>query len=293
MRVTDDSFQLDPRIVARRFDRAASGFDSVDFVHAHTRQSLFERLQPIVIKAKTVLDLGCATGTASRELSRHFKGSRLLSLDLSRQMLNAALQKRRVFRLQSAINADATALPFADNSIDVVFSNLMLPWAGKPDRVFAEVSRVLRQGGLFLFATLGPDSLSSLRQSWHELDSGVHVNRFDDMHDIGDGLVRAGLSDPVLDVDRLVVSYASTEALFNDLTAVGARNSLQGRHRSLGGRQNFDRMRARLENTAVDGKINVSLELVYGHCWGGSAGSRDNAFHVDAGSIPVRRRQTI
>ena len=282
--------QLDRRLVERRFDRAASGFDAADFVHAHTRQSLFERMRPMVVEAKTVLDLGCATGSASRELSRHFRGSRLLSVDLSRAMLQGTKRKRRLFSRQAVIQADALALPFADGSIDVVFSNLLLPWTSQPDRVFAEVSRVLREGGLFLFATLGPDSLGSIRQSWQNLDSNEHVNRFDDMHDVGDGLLRAGLADPVLDTDRLTVSYSTTGSLFRDLTAVGARNSLLRRQRSLGGRRRFEQMRRCLEETAADGKINIELELVYGHCWGTPAGSRDNAFRVDAGSIPVRRQ---
>ena len=68
----------------RRFDRAAASFDSVDFVHRKTATGLIERLEPVVIDAGTILDLGGATGTASRDLRRRFRGSRVIVLDADR-----------------------------------------------------------------------------------------------------------------------------------------------------------------------------------------------------------------
>ena len=62
------------------------------------------------------------------------------------------------------------------------------------------------------------------------------------MHDLGDGLVNAGLRDPVLDVDRLEISYRDTNRLFADLTAAGARNSLTARPPGLTGRGRFAAM---------------------------------------------------
>ncbi len=290
MTLADERHALDTRAVARRFDRSASRFDGADFVHAHTRDGLFERLQPVVVNADNVLDLGCATGSAGRDLGRQFRGARLWSVDLSANMLRAAEKKRRRLGKQAFVQADARALPFADGSMDVVFCNLLLPWVGNPDGLFEEVSRVLAKGGLFLFATLGPDSLSTIREAWQSVDTGEHVNHFHDMHDIGDGLVRAGLADPVLDVDRLSVSYDSCEALYGDLTATGARNSLAGRQASLCGRKRFGLMQETLEKSAANGKILVDLELVYGHCWGSGPRPRDGEFRLDANSIQLRRR---
>lgn len=290
MDLADDKHALDARAVTRRFDRTASRFDDVDFVHAHAREGLFERLEPVVVKADNVLDLGCATGTAARNLGRRFRGARVWSVDLSADMLRAAAGKKRRFGKQAFVQADARALPFAEGSMDVVFCNLLLPWVGNPDALFHEVSRVLPEGGLFLFATLGPDSLSGIREAWQSVDDGEHVNHFHDMHDVGDGLVRAGLADPVLDVDRLTVSYASCEALFADLTATGARNSLAGRQAALCGRTRFARMRETLEKSAANGRIPVELELVYGHCWGTGRRPRDGEFRLDANSIQLRRR---
>jgi len=276
--------------VRRRFDRAAKGFDDADFVHTVTRDGLFARLAPVVIDASVVVDLGCATGSATRTLTRRFHGASVVAVDLSLPMLKHCRSKQGWFSRTSVLQADASMLPFADQSVDVVFANLLLPWLNDPGRAASEVSRILREGGLFAFATLGPDSLLEIRNAWAGVDDCSHVNRFLDMHDVGDLMVRAGLRDPVLDVDRLTVNYADADALFRDLTAVGARNSLLQRNRSLVGKRRFANMRDRLESTASGGRISLDLELVYGHCWGGQAAVAKGAVRIDAAAIPVRGR---
>jgi malonyl-CoA O-methyltransferase len=274
--------------VRRRFDRAARSFDDADFIHAVTRDGLFARLTPVVIDAKVVVDLGCATGSATRALAERFRGAKIMAVDLSLPMLERCRAKRGWFSKTSTLQADASALPFADQSVDVVFANLLLPWANDPGEVAREVSRVLRENGLFVFATLGPDSLLEIRNAWAAVDDRSHVNHFLDMHDVGDLMLRAGLRDPVLDVDRLSVSYDDADALFRDLTAVGARNSLQNRNPSLLGKRRFEAMRDRLENAAEGGGISLDLELVYGHCWGGRPPPEKGDVRIDAAAIPVR-----
>ena len=212
--------------VRRRFDIAADTFDGADFVHAHTRAGLLERLDGVVIDAKLVVDLGSATGAATRQLRRRFRRADVVSVDLSHNMLEWCLRGGSWLARPLLVQADAAAMPFADHGVCVVFSNLLLPWIDDPAALGAEVSRVLRKDGLFAFATLGPDSLSALADAWAGLDTCEHVRRFPDMHDLGDAMVRAGLRDPVVDVDRLVVTYDTADALFADLTKVGARNSL-------------------------------------------------------------------
>ena len=280
---------LNAHDVRRRFDRAARGFDDADFVHSVTRDGLFDRLKPVVIDAGGVVDLGCATGSATAELARRFRSAKIMAVDLSQRMLEQCRAKQGWFTKTSVIQASASALPFNDQSVDVVFSNLLLPWIGDLPDVATEVARVLREDGLFVFATLGPDSLAELRDAWSHDAGHAHVNRFLDMHDVGDALVRSGLRDPVLDVDRLNVSYNSAGDLFRDLTAAGARNSLRMRNRSLVGRQRFNAMRERLETAASGDQINLNLELVYGHCWGSGPRSSGGEFRVDANAIPFRR----
>ena len=277
------------RDIQRRFDRAASSFDDADFVHAVTREGLLERLEPVVLEARSILDLGSATGSTGRLLRKRFKRAHVVSLDASHRMVSAALSGRGWLSRASGVQADARQLPFADGAFDLVVANQLLPWLPDPGEAFSAVARVLRKGGVFAFATLGPDSLQELRRAWAAVDEGAHVHRFADMHDIGDGLVRAGLSDPVLDVDRLSVSYEDAGRLFADLARAGARNTLPDRPRGLTGRGRFAAMQRALAATAGGGRMVFDLELVYGHCW--SAGPRNDPadYRIPANRISRRK----
>ena len=276
------------RDIQRRFDRAATHFDGADFVHTVTRDGLVGRLEPLLLQPETILDLGSATGATGRLLRRRFKRAHIVSLDLSRAMLGAARKSKRWFSRSTFVQADAEQLPFADESFDMVVSNQLLPWAPDPQVVFEQVSRVLKKDGVFAFATLGPDSLREIAKAWAAIDDRAHVNPFPDMHDIGDGLVRAGLRDPVLDVDRLQVSYETPDTLFADLTRAGARNALAGRGRGLVSRRRFKVMTETLASGRADGKIVLDLELVYGHCWGGGPRNDPMNYRIDAERIPLR-----
>ena len=275
--------------IRRRFERAADSFDSADFVHAATRDGLLLRIEPLIVEASTVIDLGAATGAATRDLSKRFRPARVISVDIAHNMLQKARAKKAWLSKSSFAQATAKALPFPNESIDVVFSNMMLPWVDDLLPVFTEVARVLQKGGVFAFATLGPDSLQEVNRAWRLVDGGAHVNRFPDMHNLGDALVSAGLRDPVLDVDRLSVSYTSCGKLFRDLTAAGGRNALQQRASTLTGKHRFAAMVTALENAAIDGNIELDLELVYGHCWGAGPKMDPSNYRIDATEIKIRR----
>lgn len=279
------------REIQRRFDRAAALFDDADFVHAATRDGLLERLEPLILDPRRILDLGAATGATGRLLHKRFRRAHIVSLDASRHMLARARTGRGWLSKSSVVQADANRLPFADGAFDLVVANQLLPWLPDPRAAFTEVARVLRPGGVFAFASLGPDSLQELARAWAKVDEEVHVHRFADMHDIGDSLVQAGLADPVLDVDRLAVSYENADQLFADLTRAGARNALADRMRGLTGRGRFAAMRRALAAEAAGNRITLDFELVYGHCWGRGS-RRDSAeFHVPAERISRRGKR--
>ncbi|MDH3275688.1 MAG: methyltransferase domain-containing protein [Gammaproteobacteria bacterium] len=156
MNPTDDNSQLNLRDVRRRFDRAASSFDAVDFVHSATREGLLTRLAPMLIDAKTIVDLGCATGAGGRALSKQFRRAHIISIDLSQQMLRQAQQRRSLLGRRSVIQANAAALPLAAHSVDLIFANLLLPWISDATTLFSELGRVLRRDGLFIFRRSDP-----------------------------------------------------------------------------------------------------------------------------------------
>ena len=176
-------------------------------------------------------------------------------------------------------------MPLRSHCADLVLANFVLPWC-RPDRVFAEAARVLAEGGALLFATLGPDSLQEIRAAFGAVDERIHVHAAFDMHDLGDLALAAGLAEPVLDVDRLEVTYADLAALVRDLRAAGAINVAGGRRRSLTGRQRWQRFEAGL--VPAHGRFAVTVELILGQAWG--RGPRSDRGEVLVPIDRIRRR---
>lgn len=288
--MADTDGQLRLKDVRRRFDAAAATFDQADFVHRKTFDELIDRLAPVTLQPRTILDLGCATGSGSRALGKQYRQARVVSLDVSLKMLQKAKRNRSFFSKGREIQADATRIPLRSNCADLVFANLVLPWLSDLPASLAEVGRVLRKDGVFAFATLGPDSFAELRNAWLSVDQDWHINPWADMHDIGDAMLRAGLRDPVLDVDRMQITYRDFASLYRDLTQCGARNSLQFRRHTLTGKARFGRMQSKLMEGCRGEQIPLTLELVYGHAWGSGAAAARGEFHLAADSIGRRRR---
>jgi malonyl-CoA O-methyltransferase len=275
-----DSTRLDIRHVRRRFDRAAARFDDADFVYRRSFDDLMERLLPLRIEPSVILDLGAATGTGSRVLAKRFRKSRVISADSSLAMLAMARSGRSWLARTREVQMDATGLALKTGSVDLVIANMLLPWINDLPACFKEIARVLRKGGVFAFATLGPDSLADVRDAF--ADSG-HVHDFADMHVIGDALVRSGFADPVLDVDRLTITWQDRDALRRDHVASGAGNSVADRTRGLTGK-------GRMPLGQFDGDLAAEFELVYGHAWGAGPRMPAGEFHVEPGSIGRKAR---
>lgn len=266
-----DSFRLEKAEVRAAFDRASPTYEAVAVLQSRVAGELLSRLEPFDFSPRTILDVGAGTGRITAELKRRYRRSRVIALDIAPGMLREAGRHQRIFRRFERLCADALRLPLQSASIDIVFSNLMLQWCDPIDEALGEVRRVLKPQGFFAFSTFGPDTLKELRSAWAEVDSYNHVNRFLDMHDIGDALVRAGLQEPVLDVDRIQLTYGDGMSLMRDLKALGARNATAGRPRSLIGRTRLQRVLAAYEGFRKDGRLPATYEVVYGAAWG-SAG---------------------
>lgn len=264
-----DEFHLDPAQVRRSFDKAAKTYDASAAVATEIRNRLLERLDIVRLQPKVVLDLGAGTGQASKALRQRYRGAEVLALDLSPGMLAQAERRQSWLRRFDPVIADAHGLPIKDASVDLVFSNLMLEWCHDPDRVFQEIRRVLKPGGLLTFTTLGPDTLREMREGWRKVDRHTHVHRFIDMHDLGDALMRAGLAEPVMDTERLTVTYADVDALLRELRASGSGNVAHGRLRGLTTKARLEALRMAVPRAADGAALPVSVEVVYGHAWAG------------------------
>lgn len=271
MRVSD----LDPRAVRRAFDAAADTYDLHAALQREVATRLDERLGYTSLKPALVVDLGAGTGFCTQLLERRYPRARLVLADLAPGMLAAARRAApRWFSRRHYVCADARALPFAPASVDLIVSSLTLQWCEDLVAVFSGCLRALKPGGLLLFSTLGPDTLHELRAAWAAVDDAPHVNRFHDMHDVGDALIHAGFSSPVMERDDLVVTYDDVLALMRDLKGIGAHNSHSARSRALYGRQRLAALRAAYEPFRRDGLLPATYEVVYGHAWVPQADTR-------------------
>jgi len=263
-----DTQRPDSHAVRCLFDAVADDFAAHDFVHRRTFDGLLERLQPMQVEPRRILDLGCAVGDGSRALTKRFRRARVVSVDLAARMLQAARRGRpRFLSRRAEVQADAHRLPFPVGCFDLIVANQLLPWIENPDPVFAEIARTLRQEGLLLFSSLGPDSYAELR--------GAAPSPFPDMHDVGDGLVRSGLKDPVLDVEQLRINYSSGDKLVADLRGSGVLpiTGVSG------------------DDTAgVIAAKDITLELVFGHAWGDGPPNPPGEYRLEPGNIGRRRR---
>ena len=257
--------ELDQIQLRRAYDRVASAYDEADFFGAEIRDRLFERLDFISLQPKMLLDLGAGTGAAARQLQTRFTDTLIIGLDGSEAMLANSDKPG------TEVCADSHRIPLADASIDIVISNLMLPACAVPEMVFSEVRRVLRNPGLFLFSTLGPDTLKEIRRAWSQIDDAPHVHTFADMHNVGDALVKAGFREPVMDTEILTVTYADINKLITDLRAVAGTNFAAQRRRGLTSPRHWARFIDELYASRDSaGRFSVSLEVVTGQAWTGN-----------------------
>ena len=287
----------DIRRITRIFDRRASAFADVAFLPREVAQRMRERLDYIKIEPRAVLDAGCGTGDDLGPLAERFAQSTVFGIDASRRMLSlvpaasasasglrrwlpGAIRERIDARRQSLAQADFGALPFAPGAFDLVWSNLALHWHPRPHEVFPEWGRVLSTGGLLMFSTFGPDTFKELRAAMARVESeagstlrhrGRRVIDFTDMHDFGDMLVNSGFEVPVMDVERLNVTYTSADKLLADVRRWGAYpfgDPATERMAGLGGKRWRASLVEALERErGPDGTISLSFELVYGHAW--------------------------
>lgn len=268
---TANLFLLDKQKVRAAFDRAACTYDDIAVLQREVGERMLQRLDLIKIEPAVIADIGAGTGRCSNALAKRYKRSHVVALDLAPGMLRQARQRdsmiARWFSHKHYVCGDAEALPLADQSVDLLFSNLTVQWCNDLDRALHEFQRVLKPGGLLMFTTLGPDTLRELRESWSHSDGFNHVNAFYDMHDIGDALMRTRMVTPVMDVEYFTLTYPDVVQLMRDLKALGGHNVTAGRPHGLTGPRRLKAMTNAYERYRRDGQLPATYEVIYGHAW--------------------------
>ncbi len=262
----------DKRDIRAAFEASADRYDAVAVVQREVGSRLLERLDVLKMVPTSILDLGSGTGQCTRALSQRYPEARIVAIDLAEAMVSHTRRRfswwQRRRKKHAFVSGDAENLPFADNSFDMLFSNLTVQWCNDLEQTFREFRRVLKPGGVLFYTTLGPDTLQELRASWAVVDERVHVNAFLDLHDVGDAMLHAGLAEPVMDMEHITLTYRDGMTLMRDLKELGAHNINPGRHSGLTGR---GKLRAVLDAYEQfrnrDKVLPATYEVIYGHAW--------------------------
>lgn len=157
-------------------------------------------------------------------------------------------------------------LPLPDSSQAMVWSPLWLHAVSDPAQCIAEWLRVLKPEGGVFFSCFGPDTARELAGVAQAL--GETLPDFADMHDLGDLMSKQGFSDPVMEMEKLTLTYTAPDKLLGEWRAL-CGNHLAERRRSLRTPRALARAKTALEafRNPETGRFSLTLELVYGHAW--------------------------
>ncbi len=263
--------KIDSAQAKRQLNKTAASYGDAAIIPREVQERLLDRLSFIKCQPEWIVDIGCGRGELLTVLQQHYPTAHCVGVDLARTRLTSG-----------SLCGDAYQLPFADHSVDMIVSNLALHWCIDLEKVFSEISRVLKLQGLLMFSTLGPDTLLPLAQTFGT------VIPFYDMHDIGDALVRHHFKDPVMDAEQITVNYSTTQRLFDDLRQMGESHLLDTRRKTLTGKYRWQQMVTHLESHQKNEVLPIPFEIIYGHAWGGEKpkpASSSTEFRVNVADI--------
>lgn len=283
--------RFDAARLKRSFGRAARAYVEVAVLQREVEARLLEQLAVLEDrKPARILDVGSGPGRASGAMKKRWPGADVIAMDLALPMLREVPRHTRFWRPVRRICADATQLPLADASIDVVFSSLCLQWVADLPVALAEFRRVLRPDGLLLFSTFGPDTLLELREAY--LAAGERhppLSPFAAIQQVGDALVAAGFRAPVLERDTFTLTYPDVRALLLELRAIGATDAQPQRPRGLGGKARHAGMVRAYEGQRRDGVLPSTWEVITAMAWAPQAGVPRREQGADVASFPADR----
>ncbi len=253
--------------VAAHLRRAAHAAEA-PWLHGEIAARMAARLEWIRTKPQRVLEWWPALGHGE-VLRERCRGARI-----DRYEDDAALAARgdpsarwwspQRWRPQAAHHPGR---PPADGAADLVWANMMLHWDAEPLTTMRRWHAALATDGFVMFSCFGPDTLRELRTLYRCRGWGTPAHDYIDMHDLGDAMLRAGFAEPVMDMERLTLTWADAGALLTELRTLGG-NAAAGRCAGLRTPRWRDALHQEIARLAgPDGRVALSFEIVYGHAF--------------------------
>ncbi|MGE5451269.1 MAG: biotin synthase [Acidobacteriota bacterium] len=266
-----------PAALARQIQRL-SHLQQAPWLHQEVARRLADKLDAIRIEPAAWIDWSAFLGAGAQYVQARYPQARrwvvepvtaLAQRSLSEAERNARRTWRSLFKLGSPAvfeQASSDAAPWLPQGAQMLWANMTLH--GSPDlpAMLAQWHRHLAVDGFLMCSGVGPDTGRELRLLYRELGWPLPTIDFIDMHDLGDALVQAGFADPVMDMETITLTWASPEAMLDELRGWGG-NVATGRFAGLRTprwrQQLLDHLARRL--TRPDGRLGLTVELVYGH----------------------------
>jgi malonyl-CoA O-methyltransferase len=154
--------------------------------------------------------------------------------------------------------------------VQMLWANMALHMSAQPQALITQWSHLLESDGFAMFSCLGPDTLRELRPIYAAMGWPAPAHEFTDMHDWGDMLVGAGFAEPVMDMERITLTFSSPERLLDELRGLG-RNLHVGRFQHLRGKEWLKKLHAQLQTHLTDPedpqRLRLTFEIIYGHAF--------------------------
>ena len=263
------------------FDKKASSYNKYSLVQDEVARRLFDRLSNITIKPMSILDIGCGTGYLSDMLFKLYPHANITCLDISLNMLEESHKKNSNL---NCILSDAENMPFKNNKFDLIISSFTLHWCFEIEKIFFDIHRFLKDKGLFLFATVGPNTLAELDTAYYEaVDSVRHVNYFSDMHTYGDLLLKFGFQDPVMDMEKIIIEYKTFKDVLDSLRKTGANTVIENIP-SYTSKDSYRKLSEAYPTNQSNKRYPVTYEMIYGTAWKNPENTDENT-----GVIPIKK----
>jgi malonyl-CoA O-methyltransferase len=258
---------LDRAALARHARRLAQ--QPAPWLHAEAARRMAERLSYIKLEPARLLEWSPHLGASTALLREAYPKAAQWWFEphaALRDRSLAALQRPWWQRWQAPLAHYAETLPPVP-PVDLLWANMSLHACPDLPETLGRWQSSLAVGGFVMFSCLGPDSFLELRTLFAREGWGAAGPQWWDMHDLGDLLVQAGFADPVMDQERLTLTWADVPAMLADLRALGGNVAVL-RHPGLRSRAWREGLFSRLETLRNrDGRLALTLELVQGHAF--------------------------
>jgi malonyl-CoA O-methyltransferase len=259
---------LDAAAVAHQCRRLARA-EQPPWLHAEAARRMAERLTFIKLQPARVLDASPVLGASAELLRRAYPKAELLWHEADDVLAGrAALSRQRNWwqKLRGAPSDRVEVLP-ARPEVEMLWSNMALHASADLPALLSAWQASVAVGGFVMFSCLGPDAFIELRPLYARMGWGRPAPDWWDMHDVGDLVLKAGFADPVMDQERVRLTWASPQSLLADLRALGG-NLAPTRFAGMRGRGWKAALLRELELLRdADGRLVLTLELVFGHAF--------------------------